>query len=157
MAPMGRWGPYAFPLVGEKGEVYVVDGRRIWVFVLGSWQEAARLPEEVRTGTFWKGDTLLLGGLNGAYWGASPRTAMVRLTRYRLGLPLLGEGARATPAQRFGMHMDRLQSRASFCRTLDRYLYRSYREGGDLSGGKIAYMFGPKAAFSPLCGAAGPK
>lgn len=68
-APMGRWGPYAFPLVGEKGEVYVVDGRRIWVFVLGSWQEAARLPEEVRTGTFWKGDTLLLGGLNGAYWG----------------------------------------------------------------------------------------
>lgn len=67
---MGRWGPYAFPLVSEQGEIYVVDGRRVWLLELGNWREAARLPEEVRAGSVWKGDTLLLGGLNVVYWGA---------------------------------------------------------------------------------------
>lgn len=77
-APMGRWGTYAFPLVGTNTVAYVIDGQRVWRLERGSWQEVARLPEEIRAGVIWNGDTLLLGGLNGIYWG--PLTRLQRLS-----------------------------------------------------------------------------
>ncbi|MCS7297340.1 MAG: HAMP domain-containing sensor histidine kinase [Bacteroidia bacterium] len=67
VAPLGRWGPYAFPIVQENGKVYVIDGRRIWQFQGGRWEEYQRLPEEVRTGISLGGDTLLIGGLGVVY------------------------------------------------------------------------------------------
>lgn len=69
-APLGRWGLNAFPIV-ESSRVYVIDGRRIWRFAAGRWEEMIRLPEEVRSGVALGEDTLLLGGLNTVYWIAS--------------------------------------------------------------------------------------
>lgn len=67
-APLGRWGPYAFPVIeGKKGLLYIVDGRRVWRFSVGRWEELYRLPEEVRTGIALGEDTLLLGGLGIMY------------------------------------------------------------------------------------------
>lgn len=66
-APLGRWGLNAFPIV-ESSHIYVVDGRRVWRFAGGRWEEMIRLPEEVRSGIALGEDSLLLGGLGTLYW-----------------------------------------------------------------------------------------
>ncbi len=71
-APLGRWGTHAFPIVHE-GRVYVVEGRRVWRFSAGRWEEFARLPDEVRSGVALGADTLLLGGLGEIHWLTGPR------------------------------------------------------------------------------------
>ncbi|MCS6894524.1 MAG: HAMP domain-containing histidine kinase [Bacteroidia bacterium] len=71
-APLGRWGTYAFPIIGEKGEVYIVDGRRIWRLNTHRWEEFLRLPEEARAGAAVGTDSLVLGGLGVIMW-VTPR------------------------------------------------------------------------------------
>ncbi|MCX7606756.1 MAG: HAMP domain-containing histidine kinase [Bacteroidia bacterium] len=79
MAPLSRWGSYAFPIVAPGGKVFVVDGQRLWTLERGQWQELPRLPEEVRAGVALSEDTLLLGGLNVLLWGKADHLMSVRI------------------------------------------------------------------------------
>ncbi|MCS7189413.1 MAG: hypothetical protein NZ933_06400, partial [Bacteroidia bacterium] len=101
-APMGRWGPYAFPLTTDLGGLYAGDGRRIWQLERGAWREILRLPEEVRTGASFSGDTILLGGLNVIYWGRLPSLSPIRISGigwiYRLWVIPSGIAAQGTHA-----------------------------------------------------------
>lgn len=101
-APLGRWGGHAFPMVHE-GRIYVADGRRVWRFSAGRWEEFARLPEEVRSGVALGADTLLLGGLGEIYWLTGQRVRSISVENtgwiyrmWRLGSSVALRGVQAS-------------------------------------------------------------
>ncbi|MCX8112262.1 MAG: HAMP domain-containing histidine kinase [Bacteroidia bacterium] len=118
-APQGRWGAFAFPIVGENGEVYVVDGRRIWRFNTGRWEELYRLPEEVRAGVVLGEDTLVLGGLGIVFWVTPHQVQSLRVQNtgwiyrmWRIGGQVALKGVQASligRMQKEAFHIARVQ------------------------------------------------
>ena len=65
--PYGRVGPSAYLMEGQRGEVYLGEGRRVWRLVGSLWESIALLPGEGRVGTIDAEGRLWIVGLNGVY------------------------------------------------------------------------------------------